>query len=195
MLVLPAEPPDPRLPGGLNDGDVERLPPDLPAALGGLPARHVDERLVRHRLDEAVTQEAERDPRRHNGFRQRHAFLNLRVRKLGAGADGAVVHERAAGDDHGSARNGDRGILEPSAGAVADPQLRDLAGRPRDRVLVALAAGLGVVERAEPIVHPLHLVEPRLVGLVGGVVHQAVAQVVERQGCFGQARRRRDNSQ
>ena len=59
MLILPAEPPHPRLPGRLDDGHVQRLAADL--AVGGPALRAGDpaQRLVGHRFHEAVAQEIE----------------------------------------------------------------------------------------------------------------------------------------
>src|SRR6266566_8283364 len=68
---------------------------------------------------------------------------------------------------------------------MAHAQLRDLAGSAGRRVLVALAARLGVVKRSKTVGYGFCVVEFRLVGLMGSVVHHAVAFVVESSGCVG----------
>ena len=68
---------------------------------------------------------------------------------------------------------------------MAHAQLRDLAGSAGRRVLVALPARLGVVKRSKTVGYSLCVVEFCLVGLMGSVVHHAVASVVESSGCVG----------
>ena len=180
VLILPAEAPDPGLPRGLDDRDDEGLSVDAAVSLPLLPAREVEQRLVGHALDEPVAQEIERDPRRADGLAVGHALVDLGVGGGRARADRAIVDERAPGDDHGAARDRDLGVLERAVGtAVADAQLGDLARAARGRVLVALAARLGVVERAQPVLDGLELVEDLAVGAVGRLAHQAVAEIVE----------------
>ena len=112
--------------------------------------------------------------------------MNLRVGERRVGADGAIVDEGAAADRVGPAGDRDVGILEPAVpSAMTDAQLRDLTRAPGDRVLVALAARLRVVQRPEPVVDLFHIVERRLIGLVGRVIHHAVALVVESSGRVG----------
>src|SRR5205823_4480702 len=115
-----------------------------------------------------------------------HPLLDLRIGERGTGTDGPVVHERAAGDDDLAARDGNVGVPEaPVFAAVADAQLGDLARAARGGILVTLAAGLGVVERTQPVVDGFDFVEAVLIRMMGGVVHHAVAEVVESGGCLG----------
>lgn len=92
------------------------------------PASQAHEGVIRHRFDEAVSQEIERHARGMNRLRNGDALLNIDSRELGVRADGAVIHQRAAGDDHSSVRDGDLGILEaPVRPEMTDAQPRDLA--------------------------------------------------------------------
>src|SRR5438046_10077615 len=75
---------------------------------------------------------------------------------------------------------------------MTHPQFRDLTGCARGGVLMALAAGLGVVEWSQPIRDFFHLVEGVLIGPVGGVIDRAVAPVVESGGCLRRGARNRD---
>src|SRR5262249_37879854 len=141
------------------------------------------ERLVGHRLHEAVAEEVERRALRADRLAVRHALLELDVRVLAAGADRAVVDERAAGDHGGAVRDGDARVLEAARGVAGpDPELRDLAEAARRGVLVALPAGLGVVDRTETLVQELDLVEGFPIGVVRGLVHEAVRSSVEPRG-------------
>src|SRR5438309_10679882 len=75
---------------------------------------------------------------------------------------------------------------------MTDPQFRDLTRPARGGVLLALAAGLRVVEWSQAIRDFFHLVEYSLIGLVDGVVARAVAPVVESGGCLRRGARNRD---
>src|SRR3989442_12735592 len=68
---------------------------------------------------------------------------------------------------------------------MAHAQLRDLAGSTLRRVLVALPASLGIVKRSKTVGLGFCVLEFRLVGLMGSVVHHAVAFVVESSGGVG----------
>ena len=50
---------------------------------------------------------------------------------------------------------------------------------------MTFAAGLGVIERPKPIVYAFRLVESRLIGLMGGIVHYSITLVVESGWRFG----------
>ena len=87
-----------------------------------------------------------------------------------------VITRRSVPDRDARVDEAARGV------AVSRSQLGHLAGAAGVRVLVALAAGLRVVERAEPVGDPLDAVELLAVGFVGVLVHEAVAGAVERGG-------------
>src|SRR6266581_3044358 len=92
-----------------------------------------------------------------------------------------------------SARDRDAGVAKPPLRhQMTHPQLRDLTRSARGGVLMALAAGLRVVERSQTIRDLFHLVECLLIGLVDGVIARAVAQVVESGGCLRRGARNRD---
>ena len=87
-------------------------------------------------------------------------------------------------------------ILKHAMGIfVADAQFGNLAGAAGGGILVALAAGLRVIERAESVGEMLDLFERVLVRGVGGVVDQTVALVVEPSGSFGNWRRKREKTE
>src|SRR5205085_6148435 len=77
-----------------------------------------------------------------------HTLLCARI-------DGAVVDERAAGC-----------VNEVAVRVVVSgAQLRDLADRAGDRILVALAARLRVIDRPQAVIRFLHNAEDELIGL------------------------------
>src|SRR5439155_24565616 len=76
-----------------------------------------------------------------------------------------------------------RNSQTPIGSSRPHAQLRDLARAARARVLVALAAGLRVVEGTDAVVHDFGLIELLLVGLVGGVVDHPITPAVE--ACWG----------
>jgi len=67
---------------------------------------------------------------------------------------------------------------------MAYAQLRHLARSTRSRVLVAFPAGLGVVEGPKAIAYTLSCIEFVLIGLMGRVIYQAVAFVIESRRCL-----------
>src|SRR5438309_11570052 len=75
---------------------------------------------------------------------------------------------------------------------MTDPQFRDLTRPARGGVLLALAAGLRVVEWSQAIRDFFHLVEYLVIGLVDGIIGRAVAPVVESGGCLRRGARNRD---
>src|SRR5262249_48713993 len=92
------------------------------------------------------------------------------------GADGPVVDQRPVGDGRGSIVDGERSRYEVAVCiVVARPEFSDLADGPRNRVLMALPAGLRIVDRAKPITGALDLIERVLVGGKGRVVGKAIA--------------------
>jgi len=78
---------------------------------------------------------------------------------------------------------GDVRISEaPIGSSMPHSQLRDLGRPARGWILVALAAGLRVVDGAEAVIHCFGFIEFLFVGLVGGIVNHAVTLVVEACG-------------
>ena len=68
---------------------------------------------------------------------------------------------------------------------MSHAQLGNLAGGSRERCLVTLAAGLGIVERAESIGGDgLDLLEKLLISLAPVRIRKSVALVVESGDCF-----------
>ena len=146
MLVLPAKPPNPGLPGSFEDGDKNRLSADLMVRLLALFASELDERLIGHRLHKSVAQKTQGQPGCADIYTVRQVLLDFGAGKRSIGADGAIVHQGASGDDLGSARDGDLRVLKTMVcSLVAYPQLGDLAAPAGDRALVTLAAGLRVI--------------------------------------------------
>src|SRR5439155_21337470 len=94
-----------------------------------------------------VGRQVEGRARRASGLGGGDPLLNPRVRKLRVRAKGPVVDERATGNGNGAARDRDVGVLRPPVRPqMTHPQFRDLTRCARGGVLMALAAGLGVVE-------------------------------------------------
>src|SRR5207249_6161315 len=112
--------------------------------------------------------------------------LDLAVGKGAVGADRALVDESAPLDGHRSAVDRNFRIAKaPVGGRVTNAQLLHLARTTAHRVLMALAAGLRVVERTEPIGDCLKLVEHAEIALVRRLIREAVAFVVEAGGRRG----------
>src|SRR5260370_617536 len=149
------------------------------------PAEAADGGLAGDGFDKTIAQNIERYAESADFFGVWDAFLNFRAGEGSVRTDGAVVHERATFDDLRSASNGDIGIYELAVGAtVAHAKFADLAGAARGGVLMALAAGLRVVERAQAVGDLFDFVELDLVGGVGGVVRETVGLIVEAGGSF-----------
>src|SRR5207245_2052023 len=147
VLVLPPEAPDAGVSRGFHDRDPEHLAADLAMRALALLAGDVDEGLIGNRFDESIPQEVQRQAVRPDRLRLGHPLLDLGVGKRGVRTDGAIIDERAARDDLASMRDGEVRISEtPIGSSMPHAQLRDLARATRARVLLALAAGLRVVQ-------------------------------------------------
>src|SRR5258708_28449594 len=179
MLVFPAETADSGLTRRLDDGNIKHLATNLVVTLLALLLGEVDKSLIRDGFHKAVAHKIQRNAEGANFLRIRHSFLNFRAGESGIRADGAVVHERASFDDLRSTSDGDFRILKFAIRAtVSHAQFGDLARAPGSRILVALAAGLRVIERAEAVGDLFDFIELDLVGGVGGVVDQPIGLVV-----------------
>lgn len=94
--------------------------------------------------------------------------------------DGAVIHQRSAGNDFGATGNRDPWILEAVVRSkMTHAQFRNLACTTRLRILVTFAAGLRVVERAQSVFYGLKFIKLFLINLVYRVIHHTIALVVE----------------
>src|SRR6266702_3670306 len=194
LLVFPPETADAGLAGGFNDGNVEDLATDFVVLLA-LVFGEVHEGLIRDRFHKSIAQKVQRYAECSDRFRIRDALLNFRSGKSGIGADGTIVHERAALDDFRAASDENLRVHELTVGSrMSHPQFGHLAGAAGSGVLVALAAGLGVVERAETVVKRLSFVELCLIRSMSSVVHHAVGLIVETGGCFREWRCEEKNS-
>src|SRR5260370_14350213 len=76
---------------------------------------------------------------------------------------------------------------------MGDAKFRDLAGAAGRGILMALAAGLRVVERAEAVGDLFDFIKLRLIRGMRGVVHQAVGLVVEAGGRLRKRRSKEKN--
>src|SRR5580693_5909472 len=106
-------------------------------------------------------------------------LLNFRAGESAAGADGTVVDQRAAFDDLRAVIDGHFGILKHAVGVlVSDAQFGNLARAARGGILMALAAGLRVVQRAQSVGKMLDLFKRVLIRGVRGVVSETVTLVI-----------------
>src|SRR2546422_9760346 len=171
MLVLPPKPPNAGVSRGFHDRDPKHLAAYLAMRALALPSGDVDEGLICHCFDKSISQEVQRQAARADCFSLGHPLLNLGVGKSRVRTNGAIIDERAARDAFASVSYGDVRISEtPLGSSMSHSQLRDLARPTRCRILVALAAGLRVVEGAEAVIHCFGFIEFLFVGLVGGIV-------------------------
>src|SRR5216684_3968214 len=195
LLIFPAEAADGGLAGSFDDGNMQGLATDLVVVLLALLGGEVNESLIGDSFDKTVAQNIERYAESADFFGVWDAFLNFRAGEGSIRTDGAVVHERATFDDLRSASNGDIGIYELAMGAaVAHAKFADLAGAARGGILVTLAAGLRVVERAQAVGDGFRFLELGLIGGVGGVVRETVGLIVEAGGSFRERRSEREKS-
>ena len=131
------------------------------------------QRRIRYCFHVAVAQSICSQPRGSNGLRVGNALLDLR-------ANGTVVDKRSTADDLSPVVNGYLRILKESMRIqMPDAQLRYLAGRPRNRCLMTLSAGLRVVEWAQTIGgNLLDFFEELLVGLAPVWISKTIALIV-----------------
>src|SRR5438034_8404164 len=164
MLALPPEASCSRSVAGLehrHTGERTSLGQRLTALYAG-------QRLIGDALDEAVAQRVERRPESSNLLSERYTLLDRRVNR-------AVVDERTAWRVDKVAVGGD----------VSCSQLGDLADRACDRVLVAFAARLGVVNGPETVRYLLDVLERRLCFVELDLTDKPVGQIVEAGRGFG----------
>src|SRR6185437_6217558 len=190
MLALPTEAANTRLARSLEDRYAQSQPTDPTTALLALLVGKRDQRGIIHRLDETASQRAEGDTQGTNRLGILYTLQNPDIRKSTARTNGSLIYQRAPRDDFGAVVNGDLRVLELAVRSfVPNSQLRYLARTPGHRALMALTAGLGVVERPQPARDDFERFELHLVALMRLRVDDTVAGVVETDGGFGDARR------
>src|SRR5260370_4948746 len=194
MLVFPAEAADSGLAWRFDDGNVEDLAANLVVAFLTLFPGKVGESLVRDGFDKSIAEHVQRNAKGANFLRVRHTFLNFRAGKGGIGTDRSFIHQRTVLYDFRSARVGYLWIDELAVGStMADAQFRHLAGAAGSGILVALAAGLRVIERTEAVGNGFGFLKLGLIRRVRRVIHQTVGLVVEAGGRFWKRRSKEKN--
>src|SRR2546426_6726443 len=127
-----------------------------------------------------VSEQIEGRAERANLLRLRHAFLKLDVREGGIGTNCAIIDKRAAGNHCCAVGDRDAGIDKLSSRvAVPHAQLGDLAESAGDRVLMAFAARLRVVDRPEAIGYVFDFIELLLIRLMSGLIDDAIRLTVK----------------
>ena len=147
MLILPAEPADTGLPRSFDNRDVDHDAADTIVGASALVSSQVNEGLVRYRFHKAVPQQVHRDAVRPDRFAVRYTFLNLNAGEGSTGANRPIVHQCSTGNDLRTVSDWNVGILKPVVRAkMSHPQLDYLAATSGYWALVALPAGLGIIE-------------------------------------------------
>src|SRR5438445_10145623 len=113
MLVFPSETAYTHLSGRFHDGHIQNLTADFSVRRFALLLGKINKGLIGNGLDKAIPQKAQRKAQRADRLGFRNAFLNFLVRKSLVGADGAIIHKRAAVDDLGSVGDRDVGSAKP----------------------------------------------------------------------------------
>ncbi len=185
MLILPAEAANAGRAGDFDDGNVEGLAADFAMVLLALILREIEEGLVGNSLDKSVAENIHRNAESPDILGVGHVLLDFGCGESTAGADGAVVNKRAAFNDLGTMIDGDFGELKPTLSIiVSDAQFGNLGGAAGGGILMALAAGLRVVKRAEALGDVQDRLKVVLIDRVGGGVDHTIALVVESGGGF-----------
>src|SRR3989442_12680509 len=149
------------------------------------------DRHIWRRLDKPVSEQIEGRAERANLLRLRNALLKLDVREGGIGTNCAIIDKRADGHHCCAVGDRDAGIDKLSSRvAVPHAQLGDLAESAGDRVLMAFAARLRVVDRPEAIGYVFDLIELLLIRLMSGLIDDAICLTVTFCRRLVRARRR-----
>src|SRR6202166_4398973 len=152
MLIFPAEAAHAHLSRRFHNGHIENLAADFPMRRFALLFGKINERLIGNGLNEAIAQKIQRQPECADRLGLWNAFLNFLVRKRPIGANGAIIHQRAASNDLCSVSDWDVGSAKaPVRSLMTDPQFRPLRRCARHWTLVALGAGLRIVQRSKTI--------------------------------------------
>ena len=185
MLILPAEPANSGFPGHLKNRNIERLSADTVLCRLALLFGDAEQGVVGHGFHESVAQQVDRKPGGSDVLAVGHPLLKLDIWKGCIAADGAVVHQGSASDDGLPAVDRDGWVFElPVRSAMPHPKLSHLAYATRCRILMAFAAVLRVVKRAEAVRNLLNFFELGLVGRMRCLVHRAVRLIVKSGRCF-----------
>src|ERR1700731_3923605 len=180
MLIFPAEAAHAHLSRRFHDGDIENLTADFPMRRFALLLGKINERLIGNGLNEAIAQKIQRQPERADRLGLGNAFLNFFVGKRRTRANGAIIYQRAASNHLCSVGDWDFGSAKaPARPVMADPQFRYLRRAAGPGTLVALRAGLCVVQRSKTVTQLLDSLELHLVSLVRYIINRAVAFVVK----------------
>src|SRR5580704_4204123 len=98
MLIFPAEAAHAHLSRRFHDGDIENLTADFPMRRFALLLGKINEGLIGNGLNEAIAQKIQREAECSDRLGLWNAFLNFLVGKCRIGANGAIIHQRAAGN-------------------------------------------------------------------------------------------------
>src|ERR1051326_7804969 len=149
MLILPAESTDTSLPRSFDNGHVDYDAAYAIVGASALVSSQFNQGLVGYRLHKAVSQEAHGDAVGPDRFSVGYTFLNLDIWEGRIGANRAIVHQRSA--EYNLRAAGDRNVRILKAvvrAKMSDSQLDYLAATSGYGILMALPAGLGVIEWA-----------------------------------------------
>src|ERR1700719_842564 len=180
MLIFPAEASHAHLSRRFHDGNIENLTADFPMRRFALLLGKIDEGLIGNGLKEAIAQKIQREAECADRLGLRDAFLNFLVGKRRIGANGAIIHQGAAGNHLCSVSDGDVWSAKVTGRAlVDDAQFRYLRRSAGHGILVAFGAGLRIVQRSKTITRLLDSFKLHLVSLVGYIIDCAVGFVVK----------------
>src|ERR1700730_10432052 len=180
MLIFPAETAHAHLSRRFHDGHIENLTADFPMRRLALLFGKANEGLVGNGLNEAIAQEIQRKPQCADRLGLWNALLNFLVGKRTIGANGAIIHQRAAGNHLRSVSDGDVGSAKVSVRPLmTDSQFRHLRRCAGHGTLVAFGAGLRIVQRSKSITQLLDSLELHLISLVRYIIDDAVGLVVK----------------
>src|ERR1700736_1291945 len=180
MLIFPAEAAHAHLSGRFHDGNIENLTADFSMRRFALLLGKINERLIGNGFNEAIAQEIQREAECADRLGLWNAFLNFLVGKRRIGTNGAIIHQRPAGNDLCSVADWDVGSAKASVRPpMTDPQFRHLRRSAGHGTLVAFGAGLRIVQRSKSITQLLDSLELHLVSLVRYIIDDAVGFVVK----------------
>src|ERR1700680_1962820 len=98
MLIFPAEAAHAHLSRRFHDRHIENLTADFPMRRFTLLLGKINEGLIGDSLNEAIAQKIQREAECANRLGLWNTFLNFLVRKRRIGTNGAIIHQRAAGN-------------------------------------------------------------------------------------------------
>src|SRR6202047_5619246 len=127
MLIFPAEAAHAHLSRRFHDGDIENLTANFPMRRFALLLGKINEGLIGNGLNEAIAQKIQRETECPDCLGLWNAFLNFLVGKRRIGANGSIIHQRAAGNHLCSVSDWDVGSEKVSVPSLmTDPQFRHL---------------------------------------------------------------------